>query len=202
MAPRNGSDPACIRARLLIDGHLDGDLTGASATELSAHINRCESCRQELELAETIRRELSSLPHFDPPARVVEAARQRIERRRVAFERPGWRGQHRPAWAALAAAAAVIFAVALALLVLDRSENREAVAESEVARATAEARLAFALIADATERAEHELRASVLRERVLATAVRGVSRSFRLRSRMSPSPDAQPTPSLETGGST
>jgi anti-sigma factor RsiW len=201
MAPREGKDAACTKARSLIEDHLDDNLTGASTTELSAHIERCESCRRELELAEAIHRELTGLPHFDLPARALDRVRQRIDRRRIpvrARERFG----RRPTWAALAAAAAAMLAVTLALLVPDRSDDRAAVTDPEVARATVEARLAFALIADATERAEQELRAKVLRERVLATAFRGVSRSFRLRSKTSPSHNVQPTSGPESGGST
>lgn len=196
-------DHDCTRALSLIDEQVDGELTPDSEQQLAAHLDRCERCRAELELSKAIRGELRSMPQFDTPERVVAAAKRRIRTRssRIAAARmPGH--VHRRVWAGLAAAAVVLCALAAVLVVPLPHRQVSKPSGAEIARATAEARLAFALIADATERAEHELRDSVLRDRILASAVRGVSKSFRLRSSGRPILDAQPTPNDERGGST
>jgi hypothetical protein len=81
--------------------------------------------------------------------------------------------------ATLAAAAVVALAAAGVLLIGKGPGGEPTPDQIQAARASAEAKLAFALIADATQRAEDELIDGVLKERVLATAVRGLSRSFR-----------------------
>lgn len=197
---RSGLD--CRSAIALIEAHLDGSPSAPPSAELAAHLERCASCRAELELAETIARETSRLPQFDTPNRVIEAARRRIAGPEAPPRAAEPSRRRPPAWAALAAAALAAIAITAVLTGPERPPEPSRASDAEVARATAEARLAFALIADATERAEHELRDSVLRDRVLATAVRGVSRSFRLRSTLSQAPDLGPTPTTPPGGST
>lgn len=192
----------CPSALALIESHLEEGSSASPSDELAAHLERCESCRAELELAEALRTEMGRLPRFDTPDRVIEAARRTIGRdaRPSRPATPGrWRLRPRTA---LAAAAVAIMAVTAMLVGPERPRETQRASESEIAQATAEARLAFALIADATERAELELRDSVLRDRVIATAVRGVSKSFRLRSTLGRPSDQDPTPTTHGGGST
>jgi anti-sigma factor RsiW len=191
-----------MRAVALIEEHLDGRLSDALEVDLAAHLDRCDACRAELELADRIHREMSALPKFDTPPHVIAAARRRIDDNIETRLAPSWIGRRRPVWTAAVAAAVTALAVTAVLLVSGRPHQAPEPSPVEVAQATTDARLAFALIADATQRAEHELRDSVLRDRVLATAVRGISRSFRLRSQIGTSPSSEPTPTNHAGGST
>lgn len=198
MAPHECDGVDCSRALALIEERLDGQLSDALEADLTAHLERCVTCRAEHELAEQIHREMSVLPKFDTPLRVMEAARRSLDDRIGTPHPPSWIGRRRPAWTAAVAAAVAVAAV---LVISVRLHRPAEPSPAEVARATAEARLAFALIADATQRAEHELRDGVLRDRVLATAARGLSRSFRLRSRLAESPSSDHTPMIHAGGS-
>lgn len=202
MSPHQRDGLDCSSALELMEARLDGPSTARPSAELAAHLERCASCRAELELAETVRREMGRLPCFDTPDRVIEAARRQIGEPGAAPRAAAPSRWRRPAWTALAAAAIAAMAVTAVIVGPERSRQAQRPSDDEIARAAAEARLAFALIADATERAEQELRDSVLRDRVLATAVRGVSRSFRLRSTLSQPPDLDPTPTTHGGGST
>jgi hypothetical protein len=102
---------------------------------------------------------------------------------------------------ALAAAAVVALAVAMVVSLPDRSPHPSTMSGAEVALATKEARFAFALIADATTSAQRELRDGVLRDRVLATAARGLPRSFRLDGHSGDIRRRNPTPTIILGGS-
>jgi hypothetical protein len=106
-----------------------------------------------------------------------------------------------PIRAVLAAAAVAAVAAAVVLLRPDQPGHSPQAPAAEVALATAEARLAFALVADATNTARRELRDGVLRDRVIATAARGVSRSLRLDSRSGDIDGRQPKPTSISGGS-
>jgi len=205
MVRRSPDAPDCALVCDAIDAHLSGLGPAAQRAAIEAHIARCPACRDELELAADIRRELSALPRLDTPPRVIEAVQRRV--RGTARELPAVSSgrstdRRRRAWVALAAAAAVVFALAAVLILPVRlvrtSQHASAV---EVARATAEARFAFSLVADATATAHHELRQGVLRQRVVATALRGISRAVVAHPRSSSVQRSHPTPNIVHGGS-
>jgi anti-sigma factor RsiW len=202
MVRRDRDAHGCARALVLIDEHLDGRLSDAAKAELAAHIRECGSCLAELKLATTIHHELAALPRFDTPPHIVAAARRTVGTRADKASLPAWFGRSRPIFAAAAAAAVIGVAITVLLMTSLHLHQAPARPDPEVARATAEARLAFALIADATRRAEHELREGVMRDRVLARAVRGVSRSFGLVSSPAQIQLVPPTPTSHPGGST
>jgi len=97
-------------------------------------------------------------------------------------------------FAALAAAAVVAIATSAVLLLPDSPPEQTALDSASIDRSHTEARLAFALIADATRRAEDELMEGVLKERVLGTAVRGISRSFEFANRSGHEQEVSPIP--------
>ncbi len=185
-----------------IDERLSGRLPAGRNAAVEAHLERCPACRAEVELAAAIRRELSALPRFDAPPRVIEAIRRRVGAAPAGATLKFSRNANRrlPARVALAAAAAVALAVAMVVSLPDRSPQPSRMTAAEVDLATAEARFAFALIADATTSAQRELRDGVLRDRVLATAARGLSRSFRLDGHSGDIRSRNPTPITILGG--
>lgn len=193
-------DLACERALRLIEEHLDAGPGLPPTADLAAHLASCPSCRAELELGQALRAELAMLPHFDTPAHVIDAARRRAGATDDGAPTSG-RLRLRPVGrAAVAAASLAAVAVAVALMLPRHRPEPDPTPGADVARATAEARLAFALIADATARTEQELRSGVLRDRVLAVAIRGVASAITLRSRPAPDSALDPTPGTETGG--
>jgi len=205
MVRRSPDASDCALVCEAIDAHLSGLGPADQRAAFEAHIARCPACRDELELAAVIRCELSALPRLDAPPRVIEAVRRRVQG--IAAEPPAVLTGHstdrrRRARVALAAAAAAAFAVAAVVILGGRfprtSHHASAV---EIAHATAEARFAFSLVADATATANHELRQGVLRQRVVATALRGISRAIVAHPRSSSVQRSHPTPIIAHGGS-
>jgi anti-sigma factor RsiW len=172
-----------VDARLaaMAGGEDGAALDGAARSRFEAHLESCPACAEELALAWEIARELRALPHLDCPPQVMARVRQTIGSRPVEARRGGalrrWMATlSSPALLrpVLAAAALVAFAGA-ALLIhdLDRPPRQPpppAVSAEALARATAEARLAFAYVGRAGRRAASDLRDDVL-ERHLVTPV-------------------------------
>jgi len=205
MVRRSPDAPDCALVCEAIDAHLSGLVPADQRAAIAAHIARCPACRDEFELAAVIRCELSALPRFDAPPRVIKAVRRRVQG--TAAEPPAVptgrsADRRRRVRVALAAAAAVALAAAAILVVPGRSSRPAQQASAvEIAHATAEARLAFSLLAYATATAQLELRQGVLRERVVAPVLRGISGSVIARGRSSSVEHSCPTPNTAPGGS-
>jgi anti-sigma factor RsiW len=169
---------SCADVLERLEAWIDGDLDDGAAAAVKAHVDRCESCQAEQELAETVVAELRALPEFDVPERVLQAVREKIrqtlgERFREFF------GEilSRPA-PALAAVAAVV----LIVLILSPSPRptEPQYTDQEVARAVAETRLALAYVGSIAQRAELSVKNRVLNEGAAARTVRGVRRSLQV----------------------
>jgi anti-sigma factor (TIGR02949 family) len=195
---------SCSRAKDLIEAYLDGDLPADASASVARHLDGCPECARQRELAAAVREELKRLPQFDLSPGRLDAIRHRVAGPGPqSLEWPRFRGNRRGA-AVLAAAAVACLALAAVLLDTPGSRIEPSPDQVRADRASAEARLAFALIADATRRAEGELIDGVFHERVLATAVRGLSRTIRFSNggaaETAPPPDREPTP--DEGGMT
>jgi len=195
MAPQPPEKLMCGQVLELLEQYVDGELTEAVAAGVTAHTEHCQQCASELDFAAEIRRELHRLPRFDAPIGVVAAARNAGPEAHglSAFGSTGPR-IHRRSFAALAAAAVVAIATSAVLLLPDSPPEQTAHDSASIDRSHTEARLAFALIADATRRAEDELMEGVLKERVLGKAVRGISRSFEFANRSGHEQEVSPIP--------
>jgi len=168
----------CAQVLELLEAWIDGDLDEAEAAAVKAHVDQCESCRAEQQLAEAVVVELRALPEFDLPERVLQAVREKTrptlaQRLRSFFDDL----VSRPV-PALAAVAAVV----LVVLVLSPSPRptEPEYTDQEVARAVAETRLALAYVGSIAQRAELRVKERVLNEGAAAQTVRGVRRSLRV----------------------
>ena len=168
----------CAQVLELLEAWIDGDLDEAEAAAVKAHVDQCESCRAEQQLAEAVVVELRALPEFDLPERVLQAVREKTrptlaQRLRSFFDDL----VSRPV-PALAAVAAVV----LVVLVLSPSPRptEPEYTDQEVARAVAETRLALAYVGSIAQRAELLVKERVLNEGAAAQTVRGVRRSLRV----------------------
>lgn len=79
------ADMSCSAVRNRLDPFLDGDLTRTEQDRLSAHLEDCPACREELHLARDLRRALrDGLPTLQCPpevtARVLAVAREESAR--------------------------------------------------------------------------------------------------------------------------
>ena len=63
----------CAEFRDRLDAWIDGDLDETQAAAMRAHVDGCESCRRERQLAEEVVAELRAMPEFELPERVKEA---------------------------------------------------------------------------------------------------------------------------------
>jgi len=201
MAPRPLDALICSEVCPLIEEHLDGELSAELESRVTAHLDRCDDCSAELERARHIRNELRQLPQFDAPRSVIDAAIGTVSTTKTGPLTSTRRSRvSGPAFAALAAA---VIAFGVAAVLLTPGRLRLPPTESDSAnRASAEAKLAFALIADATRRGERELMDSALTERVLGTAIRSITRTIRITTDGGVQPIASPTkkPKLKQRG--
>ncbi len=94
----------------LLAGYVDGTLEQSERAVVDAHLDGCERCRDEVQLASGARMALASLEDAPVPYgltdRVVAEAGRSFERRRVVWQRFQWAG-------GLAAAAAIVLVVVL-----------------------------------------------------------------------------------------
>jgi anti-sigma factor RsiW len=65
----------------LFSEYLDGELPAEQAAELEAHLEKCETCREELETLRKTLRGLAGLPPVPPPDQFARKVQQRIRRR-------------------------------------------------------------------------------------------------------------------------
>lgn len=169
-ADRQRCEDVGDRLEALIDGDLDPELAAA----LEAHIARCGRCRAERQRAGEVRAALRGLPAYDAPPSVAAAVRAAIADGaacRPAETRTGAR------WGL--AAAAVAAAAVLVLTFGPQPRPRQPSPTSAEARqAVDDTRLALAVLAGVTRRAEDRVRGRVL-ESAVGAAVKGVSRSLR-----------------------
>ena len=160
-----------------IDAWIDGDLDVSEAAAVKSHIDQCETCKAERQLAELVVAELRSMPEFDVPDRVLRSVRNIAgstlgERFRLFLE------ESRISLVPVAAAVAVVLIVLVVSPWGRLSEPQYS--DQEIARAVAETRLALACIGSVAQRAELRVKEKVLQEGVAAQTVRGVRRSLRV----------------------
>jgi anti-sigma factor RsiW len=180
----------CAAVLPLLESYLDGELTPTETEGVREHLARCPACAAELRLAEAIQIGLRALPELDTPPEVVARVRALAATAAAAetaavlpFERPAPKlptpGRFRLATLAAALVLALFGAVLLFQLRSPRpAPPPSAATPAEVARATAEARYAFACIGRASRRAGLEIKDEVLPAHLVAPAARGLSRSL------------------------
>jgi anti-sigma factor RsiW len=167
-------DPHCEVALEALEPYLDGDLPPAEAARLREHLECCPDCAAELELAARIQRELRSLPELDCPPEVLERVRRTGRGEVVPFAPRRFAAGFRIA----AAAAVLALAVGGGILFLHVQRQTERPTPQEIAQATREARFALAYLGKVTRRASLGVRDEVFEKRLVAPAVRSVSRSL------------------------
>lgn len=69
------------RARELFSRFVDGELTDDERRELQAHLQQCETCRQELDKLRDTMQSLSGLHRLAPPPEFARKVERRIHRR-------------------------------------------------------------------------------------------------------------------------
>lgn len=194
---------SCEEALERLEAFVDGELAGAKAAGLEAHLASCAGCAAEHRLALDVRRELRALPELETPPAVLAEVFRKVEasaspRRRLLdlgrLRRPRWLDlRPAPAWTALAAAllAAVVIGTGL-WLAPPAEEPAPELDPAAVARATEEARYALAYVGLVSQRAGLKLRDDVLIEHLVRPSAEGLSRAFFLP--LGPVPVTEPEP--------
>ena len=178
-----GGEPrGCVEAEGLLEAYVDEDLDGAERQRLEAHLDSCPGCREQWQLALHVKDALGALPQLDAPQAVidrvlVEAATEQASGAGGEVKRPWWELlRPSPAWALVAAVLLLALLLPLARGPKQPPTSAEVDAET-IERATDEARLALAYVAQASRRAGLEIRDGLIIERLVVPAAEGL-RSF------------------------
>ena len=189
----------CAAVLPLLESYLYSELSPTENEGVREHLARCPACAAERRLAEAIQLGLRALPELDAPPEVLLRVRATAASEAAAtagtaaataagtvlpFERPAPKPRRSPGGRPLFAtlAAAVVLALLGAFLLLQLRSPRPSqpgvASQADIARATAEARYAFACIGRASRRAGLEIKDEVLPAHLVAPAARGLSRSL------------------------
>lgn len=158
----------CDDVRERLEALVDGELGSAERSAAEAHCASCAVCCRELARARALRSALRELPELDPPADLLGRVRE------AAAAEALLRRRRRRAWPALAAAAVVLLAAGAVLV---RTTVRPAPGP-ELVRARAEARYAFAVVADACRQAGGRTRREVLMKKIVAPSAGALHRAL------------------------
>lgn len=172
--PENGD--RCQWTQERIESYVDGEFEGADLEQFERHVDRCDSCREELALARTIAAELRSLPPLACPDGVVEKAAARVgadaaetwtHRLRGLFG-----GRFAPALRPAMAVMVVVVAAATVFVLSqhDQSPFRqddETITEKELEMAKLDVQLAFAYLGKYSQRTGEIVKRDVIAERVV-----------------------------------
>jgi anti-sigma factor RsiW len=159
------ADPACRKARSLVQESLDRPLSNIERRGLEMHLASCEACRSYgRELAD-----LRATLHALPPAQLPEHVLQRVWSATLHGRSPAW---HRriTAWQPMAAAAVIVLAVLWHQLAAPPASP--AVDQAELDRLAADTQLVLKIACEAVSRAQHVAAQDVLQDRVHATLER------------------------------
>jgi anti-sigma factor RsiW len=110
-----------------LSGLLDGEVTGATAGMLRAHVGDCPACAEELHWVRSARWSLRNLPPVEPPAGFLEAAVDRVRADGAGAERVVPLVDRRRAWGGAASVAAGVALFALTVAAADPGPYRPAV---------------------------------------------------------------------------
>ena len=161
----------CETALDLIEPFLDDELEASVAGRLRRHLEACPSCSREVAAAQQVLTELRALPKFDPPPRVVEEVRQRVDRDSPSHH--GAFGDRRlMGW--VAAAAMLVLSVGAVTI----GRHQTSASETEARRAAAEVTYALACFSKITQRANRAVQNEVIDHRAIPVAARGLARPF------------------------
>jgi len=168
----------CSWTRDRIDSYVDGELRGEELVEFESHVEGCDSCRAELDLATSLVSELRALPAIACPQRVVDEAATRAGATRTDRS---WLDRLREFLAARpvlvpkpAMAAVLIVIVAAAVFVLSQHEqspfvdnDRVELTERDAELAKLDVMLAFAYLGKYSRLTGEIVTKDVIGERVM-----------------------------------
>ncbi|MEM7586485.1 MAG: zf-HC2 domain-containing protein [Acidobacteriota bacterium] len=174
---------ACEETLDRLEDYVDGELEEPWLSAIAAHLETCSNCRAEHRLAVAVQAELRALPELDAPASVLDqvlaAESTQTSRSVLPWRRASPVSPRGPLRQALLAAAVLATAVlAWALILGDRltPEVEPEPTPAEIARATAEARIALAYLAQVSHRTGLQLRDDVLVDRLAQPTLRSLAR--------------------------
>ena len=80
MSDMRGNAPACVRARQLLDGWLDGELDSATGNEVTQHVAQCQDCAALRAGRERLRASLrAAAPRIVAPARLRQSVLRALQ---------------------------------------------------------------------------------------------------------------------------
>jgi anti-sigma factor RsiW len=167
-------NPGCEWVIENLDAFVDHELGEAGHAAVTAHCAHCGPCTRELEMAIRVRKTLRSMPAFEAPARVVDAAERQLSgaASNVVALSPRRAGRMLQS-AAVIAAALIVIALGTWLVERQRAAHEQQASEADVRRASAELALAFNYV---SRYSDGVVREDVMHKRVLPHIERAISR--------------------------
>jgi len=169
MTDRN---PDCEWVLEHLDAFVDHELGAAGHAAVTAHCARCASCTRDLEMAIRVRKLLRTMPAFEVPARVVEAAERQIRSGATVVALPPRRAARLLRTAAVLAAVLIVVVAGAWLVERQREAREQAAAEADVRRAGAQLALAFSYVG---RYSDGIVREDVMEKRVMPHIERAIS---------------------------
>ena len=167
-------NPDCAWVLENLDAFVDHELGEAGHAAVTAHCARCGSCTRELEMAIRVRKLLRTMPAFEAPARVVDAAEREIHTGAANVTAlPARRAVRLVRSAAVMAAVLIVIIAGAWLVERQRAAREQKATEADVRRATAQLALAFDYVG---RYSNGVVREEVLEKRVLPPIERAMAR--------------------------
>ena len=167
----------CFAAEPIIEPYLDDELSGSEIAALEKHLDRCESCRAELELARRIQTGLHELPPLACPPQVSRAVFEHADTHPPLMERfrRFWGDRH-----VLQGAFAMLLVAALGVAHWRATAPpvppppEVVYTEEEIAQAKAELEFALAYLGNIGQKAQKRF-SSEVGDRVVAPFTRSIA---------------------------
>jgi len=163
--------PNCEWVLERVEAFVDAELGPGERAAVTAHCATCGACTRELDLAIRVRRELRSLPSFQAPAHLTDAA----EREGLASPTnviPIATRRRTRAVVRIAAAVTAAAVIVVGTIVWQHAREPQ-YSEADVRRATAEMAMAFSYV---DRYSDGVVREDVLEKRVMPSIERSLSR--------------------------
>jgi anti-sigma factor RsiW len=142
----------CEKVKESLEAYVEGELVESEREEMEAHISHCQSCKQELALAQSIPRLIGSLPTPPVPEDIIPDTLRRLREKSAAKRR--WLrafGMISPRKWQFAVVGSLLIAVLVFGISYQMVNRNSGITEAEVVSAAQGIKLALGIVETATQ---------------------------------------------------
>ena len=142
----------CEKVKESLEAYVEGELGKSEREALETHISRCESCKQELALTQSIPRLISSLPTPPVPEDIIPDTLRRLHEKPATKRR--WLGafgitsSRKWQFAVVGSLLMAVLIFGISYQVINRNSG---ITEAEIASAAQDIKLALGIVQTATQ---------------------------------------------------